>query len=44
MSITFIHNEAPGSELDRARGKYFNNFDWRQSYEQDTYFPVAEQA
>jgi hypothetical protein len=34
-------NKNPGSDFRRARAKYFNFDWWRQSRDQNTYFPVA---
>jgi hypothetical protein len=42
-AVTPIPKKTPGSELDRARGRY-SHFDWHQSYEQTINFPVAAQA
>jgi hypothetical protein len=37
-----LEKKNPGA-LDRAGGRY-SHFDWHQSYDQNTYFPVAMQA
>ena len=44
MSVISYFKENPGSGLNRARAKFNFDYWWRQSYDQNTYFPVAAQA
>jgi hypothetical protein len=44
MSFTHIIKENPGCVFRRAGERYFNSFDWHQSYEQNINFPIGKQA